>query len=108
MDTEPAEMADVGRPEEARRLAVDHLGLDAIGCSTPNGEPAVVMMVVEKHHKALLALNEEGGSAMAEPFGRLGQDQARSSHVGKRHIDLMRQEPAHSGHTSEGYSAIPA
>jgi hypothetical protein len=108
LDTEPAEMTDVGGPEETRGLGVHHFGLNAIGCSAPDREPAVVMMVVEKHHKALLPPNEEGGPAVTQPFGRLRQDQAGLSHLPERYIDLMWRKPAHAAHTSETRSPNPA
>jgi hypothetical protein len=89
-------MPDVRRPEESLRLGNHYLGLNAIGCGAPDREPAVVMVVIEKHHKALVAPNEEGGSTMTQPFGRLGQDQARPSHLPERYIDLMSRKPAHA------------
>ena len=96
LDAEPAEMPDVRRPEESLRLGIHHLSLNAIGCGAPDRKPAVVMVVIEKHHKALLPPNEEGGSAMTQPLGRLGQDQARPPHVPERYIDLMPRKPAHA------------
>jgi hypothetical protein len=54
------------------------------------------MVVIEKHHKALLAPKEEGGSAMTRSFGGLGQAQARLSHLSERYVDLMPRKPAHA------------
>jgi hypothetical protein len=53
------------------------------------------VVIVEKHHEALLVPDEERGSPVAQTFRRLRQSQARRTHLGERLGDLMRQEPAH-------------
>jgi len=94
-------MTDVGWSKVALWLGVDHLDLNTIGRGTPDCEPAVVMVVVQKHHEALLAPNEERGSAMTQPFRGFGQYKARLTHLRKRLVDLIRRKPAHAGKTNK-------
>ena len=81
---EPAPLADVGRPEEPLRLLLDQLGLDAGRRGAPDGQPAVLVVVVEEHDERLLAPNEEGRRAVARPLGDLREVQADAPDVGQR------------------------
>ena len=63
---EPTAMADVGRPEEPVGFGLDHLGLDPFRGGAPDRQTAVVVVVIQEHHEAGLAVDEEGRSAVAE------------------------------------------
>lgn len=96
LNTEPTAMTDVRRSEEALRIGLDHLRLNSVGCGAPDREPSVVVMIVEKHHEALLVTDEERGPTMTRTFRGLRQCQARAAHLAERLIDLMLRKPAHS------------
>jgi hypothetical protein len=96
LNTEPAKVSHVRRSEEALRIGIDEIGLDTVRGSAPNREPAVVVVVVQKHHEAFPVSDEEGGSPVAQAFRRLGQCQANCAHPGERLGDLWGREPAHN------------
>ena len=62
-DTHPTSMADVGRPEEGIGVVFDEDGLETGRDGQPDGDTAVVVVVVGEHDKNFF-VNEEGGFAM--------------------------------------------
>jgi hypothetical protein len=73
LNTEPAQLTDVRRPEEAFRIRIDEIRLDTVRSGAPDRQPAVAVVVVEEHYEALLAPDEERGSTVALTFRRLWQ-----------------------------------
>ena len=88
-------MTDVRRPEEAFRIRLYEILLDTVRSGAPNRQPAVAMVIVEKHHETLLVPDEERGPAVAQTLRRLGQGQTDCAHLGERFPDLVRRKPAH-------------
>ena len=68
-------MAHVGRTEEALGALGDEHLLGAVRGRAPEGQ-AVVVVMVGVVREGLLALDEPGRLAVAEPLGRLGQGEA--------------------------------
>src|SRR6188472_3926222 len=91
-------MTHVGRPKEAFGIGLNHLGLDPFGCGAPDCEPSVFVVIVEKHHEALLVADEERRSAMARAFRCLRQYQARRTHLAERLVHLMLRKATHQPH----------
>jgi hypothetical protein len=70
-------MPYIRRPEEPIRFSLDHLLLGTFWGRTPDCQTAILVMIVEEHHKASLPVDEERGTAVAGSFGSLGQLQRR-------------------------------
>ena len=84
LDPQPAAMPYVGRPEEAIGLRLDHLLLDTVGRRAPDRQPAILVVIIEEHHEASFAPDEEGWAAVAEPPSIRFEDYP--TEVGKREI----------------------
>jgi hypothetical protein len=64
----PSSMADVWRVEETFRVFCNPGLLFANRGGAPDSENAVIVVVVEKHGERLFPANEEGGTAVTQPF----------------------------------------
>ncbi len=62
---QPPAMTHIRRPEEPFRLGLDEVGLDPVRRGAPDGQPAVAMMVGQKHDEAPLVADEERRPAVA-------------------------------------------
>ena len=96
LNAEPAEMTDVGRPEEAFRICLDEIRLDAVRRSAPDCQPTVRVVVVEKHHEACLVPDEEGRAAVAQAFRRFWQRQTDRAQPCELLGDLAWRKSAHT------------
>jgi hypothetical protein len=94
-NAEPAQVTHIWRPEEPLRIGFDHLGLDTVRSGAPDRESTVLVMVVEKHHEALLVPDEECRSAVAQAFRGLRQRQACRAHRRERLSYFMLREATH-------------
>ena len=113
IDPQPAQVTDVGRPEEAFGIDLGHLGLHPVRRCAPDGQPTIVMVVVEEHHEApgvsgrrraiprQRLPDEERRPAVAEPLGGLRQGQAGHPDPGQLPLDLRRRESTHRPSVSQ-------
>lgn len=74
----PAAMADVGRPEEGVGVVLDEDGLEAGRDGQPDGDTAVVVVVVGKHHEHFL-VDEKGRFAVRQAFAGFGEGEAEAA-----------------------------
>ena len=88
LDPQPAAMPYVGRPEEAIGLRLDHLLLDTVGRRAPDRQPAILVMIIEEHHEASFARDEEGRAAVADPLRGLRPAQCRGPDHPQRPGDI--------------------
>jgi hypothetical protein len=88
-------VADVRRPEEPLRICLDEIRLDTVRRSAPDCQPPVAVVVVEKHHEALLVPDEECRAAVAKAFRCFRQRQADRAHSCKGLGDLALRKRAH-------------
>jgi hypothetical protein len=65
LNAEPAEVTDVRGPEEAFWICLDEIRLKIGRRSTPDRQPPVAVVVVEKHDEARLVPDEEGRATVA-------------------------------------------
>src|SRR5829696_10432794 len=89
-------MPYVGRPEEAIGLRLDHLLLDTVGRRTPECQPAILVMIIEEHHEASFAPDEERRAAVAHPLRGLWPAQCRGPDHPQRPRDIGAPIGRHS------------
>src|SRR4029453_3924753 len=104
LNAEPAEVTDVRGPEEAFGIRLDEIRLNIGTRSTPDRQPPVAVVVVEKHYEARLVSDEEGRATVARAFRCFWQRQADRAHFGERLGDLAWRKPAHPARLFRGRS----
>jgi hypothetical protein len=97
-------VTDVRGPEEALGIRLDEIRLNIGTRSTPDRQPPVAVVVVEKHYEARLVSDEEGRATVARAFRCFWQRQADRAHFGERLGDLAWRKPAHPARLFRGRS----
>ena len=93
-DANPAANPDIWGPEKDLRSVTDHHRLESGAGGQPDGDPAVVVVVVGKHREYFTS-NEESGFAVGKLFLAFGHSEANAADP----LDRLRPLP----HTPGGF-----